>query len=100
VAFYPGSRSRSSPRSQRAGIRDQLFFTRPDGTRVEHNGARRFSGNVERSLKAHLLTAAPELEITAQTAHCRWLGETLDYSLVIEAMQFLQDKAALPSATA
>lgn len=76
---------------------DGLFvFTRPDGTRVERNGAQRFRGNVESSLQSHLRTLEPELYITADTARCQWRGESMDYSQAIEAMQFLQNKAALP----
>jgi hypothetical protein len=70
-------------------------FTRPDGTRVERNGAQRFSGNVV-SLQTHLRTLEPELAITADTAKCQWRGETMDYSQAIEAMQFLEHKAASP----
>jgi hypothetical protein len=80
---------------------DGLFvFTRPDGSRVERNGAQRFSGNVGSGLRTHLRTLEPELSITAATARCRWLGETMDYSQAIEAMQFLQNKAAPPQRTA
>jgi hypothetical protein len=78
---------------------DGLFiFTRPDGSRVERNGAQRFSGNVASSLQSHLCALAPQLEITADTARCQWHGETMDYSQAIEAMQVLENNAALSAA--
>jgi hypothetical protein len=74
---------------------DGLFvFTRPDGTRVERNGARRFSGNVA-NLPTHLHALAPDLAITADTARCQWRGETMDYSQAIEAMQFWSTRPTL-----
>jgi hypothetical protein len=74
---------------------DGLFvFTRPDGTRVEANGARCFSGNKSPpGLRDYLTRHEPELSITAETSRCRWLGENLDFSLAIEAMQLLESKA-------
>jgi hypothetical protein len=75
---------------------DGLYvFTRPDGTRVERNGARCFRGNVA-SLQSHLRTLEPELAITADTAKCRWRGETMDYGQAIEAMLFLEHQAKPP----
>jgi hypothetical protein len=51
---------------------DGLFvFTRPNGTRVEPNGARRFSGNVA-NLPTHLRALETELAITADAAKCEW----------------------------
>jgi hypothetical protein len=38
----------------------------------------------------------PGLSITAETSRCQWRGETMDYSQAIEAMQFLEQKAAAP----
>jgi hypothetical protein len=76
---------------------DGLFiFTRPDGTRVEANGARCFRGNIAPSLAEHLRMDAPGLSITAATSRCQWHGETMDYSQAIEAMQLLEHKAAVP----
>jgi hypothetical protein len=76
---------------------DGLFiFTRPNGTRVESNGAQCFSGNIAPSLREHLRKHAPGLSITAETSRCQWHGETMDYSQAIEAMQFLEHKAAVP----
>jgi hypothetical protein len=31
----------------------------------------------------------PSLSITAETSRCKWLGESMDYSQAIEAMQVL-----------
>jgi len=86
---------------------DGLFiFTRPDGRRVEENGARCFRGNIlpavtsnggfENSLRDYLMRHEPGLSITAETSRCQWRGETMDYSQAIEAMQVLQRKATAP----
>jgi len=96
---------------------DGLFvFTRPDGRRIpdagvsqhdsRQHGAECFRGNnsgVTRSgpptddsstgLRAHLQRLAPDLHIDASTSRSRWLGERMDYSLAIEGMQFLRDRA-------
>jgi hypothetical protein len=84
---------------------DGLFiFTRPDGRRVEENGAKCFRGNIlsavpsydgfENSLRDYLIKHEPELSITSETGRCQWRGETMDYSQAIEAMQFLEHKAS------
>ncbi len=85
---------------------DGLFiFTRPNGRRVEPNGAQCFRGNIlppvpatyrgfEDSLRNYLQKHEPGLSITPQTSRCQWHGETMDYSQAIEAMQFLEQKAA------
>src|SRR5688572_7747867 len=88
---------------------DGLFvFTRPDGTRVEDNGVKCFRGNIlpplprstyrgfEDSLRDYMKTHDPGLSITAETSRCQWHGESMDYSQAIEAMQFLDSKAAVP----
>jgi hypothetical protein len=88
-----------------------FIFTRPDGTRVEENGAKCFRGNIlpplqstyrgfEHSLRDYLKSRDPSLTITAETSRCQWLGESMDYSQAIEAMQFLERKAVEPSAPA
>lgn len=78
---------------------DGLFvFTRPDGRRVEENGAKRFSGNVPRPLGE--LNREAGLEIDSRTSRCRWLGERMDYSMAIEAMQWLEQRAARDAAAA
>ncbi len=81
-----------------------LVFSRPDGGRVEENGARCFRGNnsrpkaapypgFEETLRLHLLNREAGLAITAETGRCQWQGERMDYSTAIEAMQFLEQKA-------
>jgi len=89
---------------------DGLFvFTRPDGKRVEENGMKCFRGNIlpplhstyrgfEESLRDYMKTYDPGLSITAETSRCQWRGEGMDYSQAIEAMQFLEHKAAVPEA--
>jgi hypothetical protein len=84
---------------------DGLFvFTRPNGRRVEENGAHCFRGNIlppvpstyrgfEESLRDYLQKHEPGLTITPQTARCQWHGESMDFSQAIEAMQFLEQKA-------
>jgi hypothetical protein len=85
---------------------DGLFvFTRPDGRPVEANGAKCFRGNnsrpaaagypgFEETLRLHMLNRAAGLAITPETSRCQWLGERMDYSMAIEGMQFLEQKAA------
>jgi hypothetical protein len=85
---------------------DGLFiFTRPDGTRIPENGTKCFRGNnwtplpapdrgFESSLRDYLKTHDPSLSITAETSRCQWGGESMDYSMAIESMQFLEGKAA------
>ena len=87
---------------------DGLFiFTRPNGKRIEENGAKCFRGNTlapvpstyrgfEDSLQDYLRKHEPGLTITPETSRCGWRGETMDYSQAIEAMQFLEHKAAVP----
>jgi hypothetical protein len=85
---------------------DGLFvFTRPDGRRVEPNGAHCFRGNIlparqssdrgfEDCLRDYLLKHEPGLAIDADTSRCQWRGESMDFSQVIEGMQWLDSKAA------
>ena len=87
---------------------DGLFvFTRPNGTRIEENGAKCFRGNIlsplhvthsrfEDCLQTYLTKREPHLSITPETSRCQWHGESMDYSQAVEAMQFLDHKAALP----
>jgi hypothetical protein len=89
---------------------DGLFiFTRPNGTRIEANGAKRFRGNIrppvpstyrgfEDSLRAYLRKHELGLTITAETSRCQSHGENIDYSQAIEAMQLLEHEAAVPEA--
>lgn len=81
-----------------------LVFTRPDGKRVENNGAQCFRGNIsppagdvgfEDSLRDYLRKHEPRLSITAATSRCQWRGETMDYSQAIEAMQVLERVSAV-----
>ena len=82
---------------------DGLFiFTRPDGRRVEPNGAQCFRGNIlppsdlatgrafEDSLRDYLAKHEPGLSITFETSRCKWFGESMDYSQAIESMQVLE----------
>jgi hypothetical protein len=80
-----------------------FVFTRPDGKPILESGsaprnapqvdsAERFRGIVER------LNPDPDVKIDANTSRCKWLGERMDYSLVIEAMQFRELNS--PTATA
>ncbi len=80
----------------------ELVFTRPDGRRVEENGARR--GNValpghpsyasaDGELHIRTLNREAGQKIDASTSRCRWLGETMDYSMAIEGMYCLEQHA-------
>ena len=87
---------------------DGLFiFTRPNGTRIEENGAKCFRGSIsspltpscssfEDCLQDYLRKHEPGLAITPDTSRCQWLGESMDYSQAVEAMQFLERKATAP----
>ena len=48
----------------------------------------------EETLRLHLLNREAGVEITADTGRCQWLGESMDYSTAIEAMQFLESHAS------
>jgi hypothetical protein len=73
---------------------DGLFvFTRPDGRRVEPNGANCFRGNI---LGLYELNREASVAITRETARCQWRGERMDYSHAIESMQFLESRGAQP----
>lgn len=86
---------------------DGLFvFTRPDGQRVAENGEICFRGNnsaslpaaapysgFEESLRIHMLNHERGIEITTDTSRCQWRGESMDYSMAIEALQCLDRKA-------
>ena len=87
-----------------------FVFTRPDGRRVAENGSERFRGNIfpqrvvaardfsfEETLRVYRLNREAGVTVTDQTSRCQWLGEGMDYSTAIEAMQFLEQKAALES---
>jgi hypothetical protein len=79
-----------------AATDDGVFvFTRPDGRRVEENGARSFRGNnspPQETPRLHMLNREAGLTITKETSRCQWLGERMDYSTAIEAMQFLEQR--------
>jgi hypothetical protein len=40
-----------------------------------------------------VLSREAGLAITPETSRCQWLGERMDYSMAIEGMQFLEQKA-------
>jgi hypothetical protein len=76
---------------------DGVFvFTRPDCSRIADAGTaldKRFRGNnSERALESLNLSAG--LTIDARTSRCRWLGERMDYSLVIEGLRWREANAA------
>jgi hypothetical protein len=82
-----------------------LVFTRPNGRRVQPNGAQCFRGNIlpakqpsdhgfEDCLRDYLLKHEPGLAIDADTSRCQWRGESMDFSQAIEGMQWLDSKAA------
>jgi hypothetical protein len=86
---------------------DGVFvFTRPDGGRIPERGES-FRGNIsahagqaprdatfEETLRIYTLNEEAGHKIDANTSRCRWLGERMDYSMAIEGMQFLRDRAA------
>ena len=47
-------------------------------------------------MRDYLKKHEPDLSITPETSRCQWDGESTDYSQAIEAMQFLEQKAAMP----
>ncbi|HVS23190.1 MAG TPA: HNH endonuclease signature motif containing protein [Gammaproteobacteria bacterium] len=54
----------------------------------------------EATLRYHCerLNPDPDLKIAAQTSRCKWLGERMDYSTAIEAMQFREEAAKTAAA--
>jgi hypothetical protein len=82
-----------------AATDDGVFvFTTPKGERIPQSGAcRRFRGNNSAETDTQTLGATADtlaalnrsagLAIEAGTSRCRWLGERMDYSLVIEGLQ-------------
>jgi hypothetical protein len=88
-----------------AATDDGVFvFTRPDGRRVAASGEC-LRGSVVRTMPAadasfedtlasHIRKLGTNSAIDAHTSRSRWLGERLDYSIAIEGMQFLRDRAA------
>jgi Domain of unknown function (DUF222)/HNH endonuclease len=90
---------------------DGVFvFTRPDGRRVQEAGEKCFRGNISRTkvlpypgfeetLRLHLLNHEAGVTITAETSRCQWRGESMDYSMAIEGMQFLEQKAGAAPAS-
>ena len=62
---------------------DGIFvFTRPDGSRINEVGPE-MAGAVLPLFEAH---RASGLTIDAETARCRWQGETMDYFMAAEAI--------------
>ena len=78
-----------------AATDDGVFvFTQPDGRRVEANGARSFRGNIlEPTATLGTLNREAGLAIDAETCRTQWRGERMDYSMAVEALQFLEQKA-------
>jgi hypothetical protein len=78
---------------------DGVFvFTRPDGSRVEPNGAlqMRFRGSVATKFELDRLfeqNVSRGLEIDGSTARCRWSGDRMDYGLAVENLISLRDRA-------
>jgi hypothetical protein len=78
---------------------DGVFvFTRPDGSRVEPNGALqvRFRGSAVTSFELDRLfeqNVSRGLEIAGGTARCRWIGDRMDYGLAVENLISLRDRA-------
>ena len=54
----------------------------------------------EATLRYHCerLNPDPDVNIDANTSRCKWLGERMDYSTAIEAMQFREEAAKTAAA--
>jgi hypothetical protein len=96
--------------------RDRFVFTRPNGSRVEANGAERCcgsgasggtpadhcgraagdAGGDTEPLRLLGLNREAGLAIDWQTSRCRWLGERMDYGLAVQALVQRRDSAAAP----
>ncbi len=94
---------------------DGVFvFTRPDGKRIPECGPEKRAGDATRfrgivptdaetgdSSDTSTTRLTGQVNIDATTSRCKWLGERMDYSWVIESMQFRESNsatAALPAA--
>ena len=79
---------------------DGMFvFTRPNGKRIPESGsAMRAAPRIDETERFRGIVAQlnpdPNLQIDAKTSRCKWLGERMDYSTAIEAMQFRENNAA------
>ncbi|HUO67993.1 MAG TPA: DUF222 domain-containing protein [Gammaproteobacteria bacterium] len=77
---------------------DGVFvFTRPDGTRIPESGSMRIAPRIDETERFRGIVARlnpdPNVKIDANTSRCKWLGERMDYSAAIEAMQFREINA-------
>jgi hypothetical protein len=78
---------------------DGVFvFTRPDGSRVEANGALgvRFRGSVATSFELERLFeehTSRGVRIDPGTARCRWVGDRMDYGVAVEHLIWLRDRS-------
>jgi hypothetical protein len=74
---------------------DGLFvFSRPDGSRIEDSGCFSGSSMNERQRKIHLTALNDDegVEIDPRTIRPYWTGETMDSSLVIDALLHVRDQ--------
>jgi len=78
---------------------DGVFvFTRPDGSRVEPNGALnvRFRGSAATTFELDRLfeqNLSRGVQIDEKTARCRWIGDRMDYGLAVGDLIWLRDRA-------
>ena len=80
---------------------DGVFvFTRPNGSRVDENGALkvRFRGSAETALELDRLfeqNVASGVNIDAWTARCNWVGDRMDYGVAVEHLIWLRDHSRM-----
>jgi hypothetical protein len=78
---------------------DGVFvFTRPDGSRVEANGALgvRFRGSVATSFELERLfeeNTSRGVRTDSKTARCRWVGARMDYGVAVEHLIWVRDRS-------
>jgi hypothetical protein len=78
---------------------DSVFvFTRPDGSRVEANGALkvRFRGSAATAFELDRLfeqNLSRGVRIDEETSRCRWIGDRMDYGLAVGDLIWLRDRA-------
>jgi hypothetical protein len=80
---------------------DGVFvFTRPDGSRIEANGAlhMRFRGSAATAFELDRVfeqNLSRGVQIDDDIARCHWVGDRMDYGLAVENLIWLRDRARL-----
>ena len=92
-----GPEKRAGDAARFRGIAEAERFRGIVATDSETDGSG--PGERDSSIQSHAVRLNPGLNVNidATTSRCKWLGERMDYSLVIESMQFREAAAAAPA---